>query len=106
MKIFCYMYMYMCNIMSFMYITLQSCISVFSPMYSYDLVMGEVAELRSVLVDITQGKLASDFHRKMLEGSRKEKSLLKVAPKAGPIANWSTTKVKIIVDRLYLRTIS
>ena len=69
-------------------------ISLSSPMYSYDRVMEEVAELRSVLMDITQGKLASEFHRKMLEGSRKEKSQLKVAPKAGPIAKWSTSKVR------------
>lgn len=65
--------------------------------------MAEVGKLRSVLVDITQGRLASDFDRKMLEGSRKERSQLKVAPKAGPIAKWSTSKVKIINDRPYLR---
>ena len=67
-------------------------------MYSYDSVMAEVGELRSVLVDITQGKLASDFHRK--EGSQ-----LKVAPKAGPIAKWSTSKVKVINDTPCLRTL-
>ena len=75
---------------------LPSLYSICSPVYSYDLVMGEVAGLRSVLVDITQGKLASEFHRKMLEGSRKERSQLKAAPKAGPIAKWSTSKVGMI----------
>ena len=74
-------------------------------MYSYDSVMAEVGELRSVLVDITQGRQASDFRRKMLEGSRKERSQLKVAPKAGPIAKWSTSKVKVINDTPCLRTL-
>ena len=67
--------------------------------------MAEVGELQSVLVDITQGRLASDFHRKMLEGSRKERSQLKVEPKAGPIAKWSTSKVKVINDTPCLRTL-
>ena len=67
--------------------------SLCSPVYSYDRVMNEVDQLRSVLVDITQGKLLSEFQRKMLEGSKKERSQLKVAPKAGPLAKWSTSKV-------------
>ena len=55
--------------------------------------MAEVEELRPVLVDITQGKIKSEYQRRMLKGSRKEQSQLKVAPKTGPLAKWSTSKV-------------
>ena len=62
-------------------------------MYGYGRVMAELEELRPVLADITQGKVESEFHKKMLESTRKEHNQQKVAPKAGPLIKWSGNKV-------------
>lgn len=72
-----------------------------SAVYGYERVMAEVDELRPMLVDITQGKVPSELHRKFLEGTRKEQSQLKVAPKAGRLTKWSTSKVSIVIGSIY-----
>ena len=64
----------------------------YSPVYGYERVMAELEVFKPVLVDITQGKVESEFHR-MYEGTRKEQNQLKVAPKAGPLCKWSASKV-------------
>ena len=65
----------------------------FSAVYSYQRVMAEVDELKPVLVGIVHGRVASELHRKFLEGTRKEQNEIKLAPKAGPLARWPVDKV-------------
>ena len=71
-----------------------------SSMYGYERVMAELEVFKPILVDITQGKVKSEFHRIFNEGTRKEQYQLKVAPKAGPL-KWSTSKVSLQSSNIY-----
>lgn len=70
--------------------------------YTYDRVVKEMELLKPVLVGIMRGEVHSDLHTVFTSGSRKEKEMLRLSEKHGPLQRWKEYEVARLVRTVLL----